>query len=175
MCVSVEPHTKRKSRFQSRLEQFMRKNNHLSVFYRFLFFFFVHLNIVFYFKERPTQRHQHFWDFPDFGLNLASGFVFVCWCFVDDHLQVFADFKQKMGCCTPELVLTEKKPDHFGEFCWGLFKIIRIYLKKIFPQLCLWRISSEHTPNPHSQICTSVLLSLFLPLLLMHVKLKASN
>lgn len=51
-------------------------------------------------------------------------------------------------------------------FCQKFWRLYGTSLRKLYSQLCLRWISSQQNPSPRSQICTSALLSLFLPLLL---------
>lgn len=152
------------------------KTKFLSWFICVLHFFLSNWIIFLNWKRDATQRHQHFLRFfRDLGLSLASWFCFhvtVCWCAIADHLQVFADLKQKMGPSVPNPILAERKWDHWRKIQCSLVKIIRIIITRrmfypqMFKRLCLRWISSQQNHCLHSQICTSTLLSPFLLLLL---------
>lgn len=102
--------------------------------------------------------------FRDLGRSFTSWFCFhVCWCSIADHLQVFADSKQRKWA---PVFLTQywqrgNWEDHWREYNCGFVKLIRIMSSittrlrglcsndiyivwtQMFKRLCLWRTSNR--------------------------------
>lgn len=188
--VSVEPRSswnaKRESWFQSRLERPMLKNKFLELIYLCFTNSFVQLNIISELEERCHPKTPTFFEiFQRFGSQSRIMVLFSCHSLLVLHRRPLASlcwFKAKNG---PQIILAERKWDHWRKIQCSLVKIIRIITRMttnvqttLPPMNFLPTESLSAQPNLHFYVPFSFSAPAshcLLLLLLLHVKFKEQD